>query len=77
MAGQEGDVLGDAQVGERDRLLVDEREPGGPLAVGEANLAPVRLVQAGEDLDQRRLSCAVFAEKAVDLSPADIEVRCP
>jgi hypothetical protein len=54
---------------------VNEREPRGPLAVSEANLAPVGLVEAGEDLDQCRLSCAVLAEEAVDLSPADIEVR--
>jgi hypothetical protein len=75
MARQESDVLGDAQVGEGDRLLVNERQPRGSLAVREANLAAVGLVEAGEDLDQCRLSCAVLAEEAVDLSPADIEVR--
>jgi hypothetical protein len=39
------------------------------LASVDSNPAGVRLVGAAEDLDQRRLSGAVFAAERVDLAP--------
>ena len=49
-----------------------ERQPDG-LAVDE-QLAGVGLVEAGEDLDQRRLAGAVLPEEAVDLPGEHVEV---
>ena len=71
------DVLGDREVGEERRLLVDDRDPrvprrGGP---GEGRRRPVdrqraavRPVHAGQDLHQRRLAGAVLAEQRVRLA---------
>ena len=69
------DVLGDRQVGEERRLLVDDRDARGlglrgraevdRLAV-EQQLAAVAAVHAGDDLDQRRLAGAVLADEGVD-----------
>ena len=51
-----------ARAPEADRGAVDQ-----DLAVG-------RLVDAGEDLDQRRLAGAVVAEEAMDLAGIDLDV---
>ena len=74
------DVLGDRQVREQRRLLVDHRDAGrlgrggraevDVLAV-EAEHAPVALVHAGDDLDQRRLAGAVLADQRVDRATVD------
>ena len=62
IAGQQRDVLRDAEIGERNRLLVDERQPraagarariGAGRSTPEDQLAPVRLVEPGQDPDQR------------------------
>src|SRR5918995_1215114 len=50
-----------------NRQLVD-------LAAFPVELARIRLVVAGEDLDQRGLAGAVVAEQADDLVPSDVEV---
>ena len=42
------------------------------LAV-DKDLARIRLVGAGEDLDQRRFSCAVMAEQADHLAGTQID----
>ena len=66
------DVLGDAELVEHHGFLVDRRYAGGPgvarsvageRLAGDENLAFVRLVDAGEDLDQRRLARAVLADQ--------------
>ena len=71
------DVLGDIEVGEEHRLLVDRRDAvalrlrrvaDGDVLPGQQDLAAVRLVDAGHDLDQRRLAGAVLAEEGVDLA---------
>ena len=73
------DVLGDAQVGEQRRLLVDHRDPAARDAAGpaehrrlavDAQLAAVGLMDAGEDLHQGRLAGAVLAEQGVHLATA-------
>ena len=77
------DVLGDAQVGEERRLLEDDRDPGRLRLLGvvedrllavEQQPAGVGPVDAGEDLDERRLAGAVLADEAVHL--AGVAARC-
>ena len=69
------DVLGDRQVGEQGGFLVDHRDSGGLRFRGgleahrlalDQELSGVWLVDAGEDLHERRLTCAVFAGQGVD-----------
>ncbi len=78
----EEDVLGDGEFREQQQLLVNGRDPGalGVLRRGETHGAPVdqdlaavRLIDAGDDLDQRRLACAVLAEQRMNLAGADVE----
>ena len=69
------DVLGDRQVGEDHRFLIDRGHPGA-LGVGGAakadglaidhNLAGVGLVDASHRLDQRRLARPVFTDQRVN-----------
>ena len=70
------DVLGDGQVGEEGRLLVDDRDPGrvrrraGRCRVTSRSTQQqpgIRLVHAREDLHQRRLAGAVLADQGVRL----------
>ena len=42
---------------------------------GEQDLAAVRLVDAGHDLDQRRLAGAVLAEEGVDLARLEMHIE--
>ena len=71
------DVLRHVEIGEEERLLVDCRDAvalrlGGAAdrdrLAGQEDLAAVRLVDAGHDLDQRRLAGAVLAEERVHLA---------
>ena len=71
------DVLGDGQVREEARLLVDDGDAqrsgvGGPVQLRrrpvEEDRAGVGLVDAGQDLDQRALAGAVLADERVDLA---------
>ena len=76
------DVLGDRQVGEERRLLVDDGDAGvagvgravedDRLAV-EQHLAGVRPVHAGEGLDQGRLARAVLAGERVRLAGEQLQ----
>ena len=76
------DVLGHAQIGEDQRLLVDGGDAE-PLGVGgvagrhgravDQDLALVRRVDAGHHLDQRRLAGPVLAHQRVDLAPPQLE----
>ena len=79
----EEDVLGDRQAVDQVELLVDrrdaraqgrERRREGDLFALPADGAGVRLVGAGEHLDQGRLAGAVLPEQAVHLAGADLEV---
>ena len=75
-------VLGHAEVREQARLLVDHRDPERPglrragdhgrLAV-DADRARVRLVDAGQDLDQGALARAVLPDQRVDLAGPQVE----
>ena len=75
-------VLGDGQVREQARLLVDDRDPDRPclrratdldrLAVEEDRPA-VGLVDPGQDLDQGALAGAVLADEGVDLAGHQVE----
>ena len=72
------DVLGDGEVGEQRRLLVDDRDAGGlgrrpgrensTGAAVDGERAAVGPVHPAEDLDQRRLAGAVLAEQRVRLA---------
>ena len=76
------DVLGHAEVGEDQRLLVDGGDAPA-LGVGRAargrglavdqDLAVVGRVDAGHDLDQRRLAGPVLADQRVHLAPPQLE----
>ena len=78
------DVLGDGEVGEDERFLVDRDDPlslgvggrrhHGRFAVDE-DLTTVGMVEPGDDLDQRRLPCAVLAEQRVDLAGVQLDLR--
>jgi hypothetical protein len=80
------DVLGDREVGEERRLLVDHRDAGGlrlrgarevgGLAV-EQHLAGVQAVHAGHDLDQGGLAGAVLPDERVDRPALDDEGARP
>ena len=76
------DVLGDVEVGEERRLLVDHRHPGGlglrrrgevGVPAQQAEDAGVAAVDAGDDLDQRRLARTVLADEGVDGARLDPE----
>ncbi len=76
------DVLGDRQVGEQRWLLVDDRDPalgGVARAVEEDVLAvdrqrsAVGLMDAAEDLDQRRLPGAVLADERMGLAGVELQ----
>ena len=68
------EVLGDGEVGNDGRVLVDAGDPRPPgravgdrrrRLAGEADLAAVGRAQAGQDADQRRLAGAVAADQRV------------
>ena len=78
----EEDVLGHGQLGEQQQLLEHGGDAGGLrlLRAAEVDLAPVdadrarvRPVDAGDDLDQRRLAGAVLAQQRMDLAGTDVE----
>ena len=80
----EEDVLGDGEIGEEIELLVDDPDPGpdgGHRAPRSVRLAfqqdgaLVRLVQAAEQLHQRRLAGAVLAGEDVYLPAADRKIH--
>ena len=77
------DVLGDRQVGEDQRLLVD-RHDAVPLSVGgrpdvkwlaiHQKLAGVGVVEAGHDLDQGRLAGTVLAQQGMHFTRVQRDV---
>ena len=76
------DVLGDRQVGEQSRLLIDHRDPTMRRfgrAAQEHRLAcdhqvsAVGLVDAAEDLDQRRLAGTVLTDQGVRLTREQVK----
>ena len=80
------DVLGDAEVGKERRLLEDDRDPGRLRLLGvvedrllavEQEPAGVGPVDAGEDLDERRLAGAVLADEPVHLAGEELRCRRP
>src|SRR5690606_38625975 len=80
----EEDVFGDREVVEENRLLMDRGDPlleGGVCRrqpdgfVLYSDLAFVRLVDAGEDLDQGGLARAVLADERRDLAGVEREAH--
>ena len=80
----ERDVLEHGQRLEQREVLEDHADPDGARGLGardvdgeavEADLARVRLLDAVDHLDQRRLAGAVLAEKRVDLARANREAH--
>ena len=78
----EQDVLCHGELRDQVVLLVDDADPRlqrvarGPKTNGrpvDRDAAGVRLVNAGEDLDQRALAGAVLADQGLDLSAAQAE----
>ena len=77
------DVLGDTEVWEHRCFLVDYGDPSGPRSGGavqghlpaiDDKSAAIGLVNAGQDLDQRRLAGSVLADKGVGLARAQLDV---
>ena len=76
------DVLLDREIGEQNRLLVDDRDPG-VAGVGRAveedlpavheDRAGVRRMDSGEDLDEGRLAGAVLAHESVYLAGEEVD----
>ena len=76
------DVLGDAEVGEDHRFLVD-RDDAAALRIGgrtqrdeltvDANLAGVGCVDPRHRLDERRLARPVLADQGVDLTGEQLD----
>ena len=80
------DVLGDGQLGEELRLLVDGLDAVGHRLLGggevhrgalEGHRPRVGRLGAGDDLDQRRLAGAVLADDGVDGARQDLELGVP
>src|SRR5439155_27370414 len=78
------DVLGRGQVRHEAELLMDDADAellrgtrSGDVHVGALQADPpgVHAVDAGEDLHERRLAGAVFADERVDLTSTKLEVR--
>ena len=76
------DVLRDAEVGEHQRLLVDARDAErlGVSRVAQLHGATIDVdgarigsVQAGDDLDQRRLAGAVLPDQGVHLAGMEVD----
>ena len=70
-------VLGDVEIGKQQRLLIDGGDAqslrlGGAAyrdgSTGEKDLAAIRLMHAGDDLDERRFAGAVLAEQGVNFA---------
>jgi len=79
----EEDILSDAEVGDKVSLLIDRHDPKNlrdvrgqgfdGLAV-DLNYPAVPAVNSGEDLDQRRLSGAVFSDQGMNAPRGEVEV---
>ncbi len=76
-------VVGDREDGDEHEVLVHHADTGGDRVAGTAegnrlvvdeDLALVRLVEAVQDVHQRRLAGAVLPEQAVDLAGLDRQV---
>ena len=70
-AGDEGDILADAEIIDKAKILMDEGDRHGfrgaePTPIRD--FALVRLIEAGEGLDQRRFAGSVFADESMDFA---------
>ena len=70
-------VLGDVEIGKQQRFLIDRGDAqslrlGGAAyrdrSAGQKNLAAIRLMHAGYDLDERRLAGPVLPQQGVNLA---------
>ncbi len=80
----EGDILDDREIGQKRQVLVDGLDPGGERADGteiagncagrlaiDEDLAFIRRLGAGKNLDQGRLAAAILPHQVVDLAGLD------
>ena len=79
IAGGERDILGHAHPFDQAEILMDERD--GQAARGgidggaaDVDLAGIGAMDAGEDLDEGRLTGAVAAEQGMDLAGSHVEI---
>ena len=80
IAEREADILGHRHPVDQAEVLMDERnrqaaQRAGRVAPAELDAAGIQRVDAGEDLDQRGLACAVLAQQRQDLAGAELEVN--
>jgi hypothetical protein len=83
----DGDVLGDGEVREKRKVLVDDlnaearslarRKAFKALALDADFSAPLRRLDAGDNLDQRRFSRAVLANETMHLADFHGEIDLP
>src|SRR5690606_26298792 len=80
----EMDVLRNGECLYQLEMLVDHADAGGDrldrrskadLPSVDEDASPVRLVDAGQDVHQRRLAGAVLAQKSMNLSRDEVEVQ--
>ena len=79
-AEHERDVLGNRHPLDQTKILVDVRDRQATQRVGDVaaavgHRAGVERMDAGEDLDERRLAGAVLAQERHDLACADVDPR--
>ena len=80
----EEDVFRNRHVGNQNKLLMDDRNAvvaggvdarNGDFLAVNPDLTLLRVVDAAQNLDQRRFSCAVFTQQRVDFARFELEVH--
>ena len=77
------DVFRDRQLGEKQHFLIDGSDAATASLFGrsegfflpfDANLSPAGRMDTSKNLDQRRLSCAVFSHQGVNFAGTNVKI---